>query len=532
MSWSRIRNITLIVASAGLLTSGCSGGEELNTQPVVLSQPAADGQGFVVPDCTGVAADSCVASNFVPSRDGFSFKNWGSPGLLSATELVTLFGEDVVCAELEADSCVLYPAAQQWADQVNEAIVGGRCEGMAVVAQRLFANPKVLGKLDKNATSTFDIKQSESVVRALDLWYSTQMLIPVQEAFLAYHDSSPTDLAQDLMDGLRNGTNFTLALYSEQGGGHTITPIAVAFDGNTYAISVYDNNYPSLIQEVLIDASTQTWSYEPSGWKGGVGGMDLTPMIVRKLPGEVPFSTSENTVEMKGSSNDAMTTVMMTSPMPNVRVGMTLTIDGRDFSVTDTRSELPVGVVARPLLNGTDSANGLVLLVDRGAVPNFDIEGLVLASTDLTPKNNGDFTLSIEAPGDSRLVVRARTLTSAKGIATIQARQDRGVSVTSSAGKSVQAVVTQGRKSLSALIPAGGQLDVTLGSQNEQLGINFTEGPNSPNMVLDFAGPLMSKDVTNTVVQKDPGTGRIQLTTTAHPALSIDWDSVRALRIQ
>lgn len=79
---------------------------------------------YPIPDCTGQDSAACAYDGFDPAVDGFGFANWGEAGNLGATELIALFGRKKVCASGSGNQCVLYPAAQQWVDQINEAMAG------------------------------------------------------------------------------------------------------------------------------------------------------------------------------------------------------------------------------------------------------------------------------------------------------------------------------------------------------------------------------------------------------------------------
>ena len=77
--------------------------------------------------------------NFRSVRDGFSFPNYaGQPtnDAIDASTMAALFGKEAVCADQNAALCVMSPGAQAVADQLNEAMASGRCEGMSVLAQR------------------------------------------------------------------------------------------------------------------------------------------------------------------------------------------------------------------------------------------------------------------------------------------------------------------------------------------------------------------------------------------------------------
>ena len=90
----------------------------------VDAESSGDIESYPLPDCEGKDPATCSYDGFDPMIDGFSFANWGETGQLGATGMIALFGEDDVCAEVTNEGCVLYPAAQQWADQINEAMAG------------------------------------------------------------------------------------------------------------------------------------------------------------------------------------------------------------------------------------------------------------------------------------------------------------------------------------------------------------------------------------------------------------------------
>src|SRR5437868_6586346 len=79
-------------------------------------------------------------SGFRPDKDGFLFENYGANiqvTNLTAADLRRMFGEQV-CARVDGDKCDLTPPAQQFMDQVNAAMSGGHCEGMAVLSSLFY----------------------------------------------------------------------------------------------------------------------------------------------------------------------------------------------------------------------------------------------------------------------------------------------------------------------------------------------------------------------------------------------------------
>ena len=186
---ARVLALAPVVVLACVLSACGSGGSESSMSAdaipnAVEAESSADLESYPLPDCEGKDPATCSYDGFDPMIDGFSFANWGETGQLGATGMIALFGEDDVCAEVTNAGCVLYPAAQQWADQINEAMAGGHCEGMAVMAARLFRGDAAASDLDPAAESTFDLElEDPDVANAIDMWWATQMLAPVQAAF-------------------------------------------------------------------------------------------------------------------------------------------------------------------------------------------------------------------------------------------------------------------------------------------------------------------------------------------------------------
>ena len=73
----------------------------------------------------------------------------------------------------------------------------------------------------------------------------------------------------------KDGETYTIGIFKRDGsGGHAITPFAVQDNGDgTFAVLVYDNNYPEQTRSLTIDANANTWSYEAS----------INPQVVSEL---------------------------------------------------------------------------------------------------------------------------------------------------------------------------------------------------------------------------------------------------------
>ena len=397
--------MALIVAGCGSSTSESAGAQ--SQQPLGAAKSANPQAGYPLPDCTGLDPASCSYDGFDPNVDGFGFENWGEVGNLGATELIALFGRKKVCASGSGSTCVLFPAARQFAAQVNEAMAGGHCEGMAVMAARLFLGYDNLADLDPAATSTFELaRETPAVSQAIETWWATQMLPPVQRAFQEYQTYQPSELAAALADGLARGVGFTMGIYSDAGA-HAITPIGVTELEGKLAVSVYDNNFPGTVQRIIIDPEAETWSYAMGStnpeeaaavWEGGQGTIELTPMESRSLPGESPFTDEV----AKGTAGNKTSQLLVTSPDPSTRVGLQLTIGSTTYDLSDPTTDLPDGVIARSTLGSVLSGKGLAVAVDRTKVGAFT----AALSTPDAKAGTLPVTMSIDDPSSPRVTLR------------------------------------------------------------------------------------------------------------------------------
>ncbi|MEY3093090.1 MAG: hypothetical protein RIU67_1873 [Actinomycetota bacterium] len=341
----------------------------------------------------------CADSGLTPPTDGFSFENWGGPttsDTYSPSLAVSMFGEEAVCMDT-TDGCVLYPAAQQWLDQMNAAIEGGRCEGMAVLSQRLLDGNNTPDELQVGAIATADLIRDELYVGStIARWWASQTFPAVREPTQQTLEWSPEEIAARIVEAIENGEGATLGMYSEAGG-HAVTPIAVSTDGaDGIIVHLYDNNYPGVVTQLVIDRASQTWTYEfattngdipAEVWSGSTGTLDLTLMKDREVPVPAPWSDDS---ELKGS-----TTITVASG-GDANVGVQVDVAGTTVDSRDITSAID-GVDVYPL-RGYRNGSGAVVVVssDLGAVNVRPVVGAKPWASETTTT----FTLRIDFPGD------------------------------------------------------------------------------------------------------------------------------------
>ena len=247
----------------------------------------------------GVLAEN-VDSGMVPGTNGFAFANFGAnatPEVFSADDLAQMFGANA-CIDGVVDPCMPTTEAAAWARMVNEARASGHCEGLAVQAAARFA-----AKADP---PTAELTNSGDVTHGIMRAFATQFLPEVQAAVDATANMSLAEIVNELTSGLKTGAmNYTLGVYSEEGG-HAVLPYAIQFtQDNLAVIKVYDSNWPGAERYVVVDLKEQKWYFSFRGkdptkdecaWSGGKGDLILAPLD-KRTTGTCPFCGDKSTVQ-------------------------------------------------------------------------------------------------------------------------------------------------------------------------------------------------------------------------------------------
>jgi hypothetical protein len=251
------------------------------------------------PAATSAPGDVSSNFGFDPQQNGFSFPNYGSdiPATnLTASELRRMFG-DQVCADINGDNCTLTPPASQWMEQINGAMAGGHCEGMAALSLMMYTNQVPPSNFGGSVASDLNIND-ETLQRELAYWWATQTVSPTNTSIVK---GTPMEILDIIRQMDANGETYTIGIYKQDGSaGHAITPVGVADKGDgVYAILAYDNNYPGETRELYVDSRDNSWTYETSinpqvqsdVWSGNADtqSLDLTPTSARVNQQECPF---------------------------------------------------------------------------------------------------------------------------------------------------------------------------------------------------------------------------------------------------
>ena len=249
----------------------------------------------------------CVDNGFRIKADDFSFSNWGrsteADANVTIQTLIDLFGHSAVCIDGPSTECVMRPTTVQKLEEWNNALAGGRCEGLATLSTRFLLKLDDPTTFKPDATRVADLQRGNQLLDStIVYWWATQFLTEVSDRAATSRTKSPLQLVDDLVQGLANGVGYTVGLYFGSSG-HAVTPFAVTHRGDDFIIHVYDNNFPGVRKEIVVNGSANSWTYtaaraQPDGssvdWTGTMGTVELTPMSSRKGPFKCSFCATSS----------------------------------------------------------------------------------------------------------------------------------------------------------------------------------------------------------------------------------------------
>lgn len=193
----------------------------------LLPDECFDGEGFILPECDPTEEQGTespeladddgdvepavepgpkvVSSGFDPSVDAFGFENYGGePGTVNLTtvEMQRMYGDEV-CANL-ADGCTLSPPARQWMEQMNKAMAGGHCEGMAVLSSLFYYGESSPSAFGADVTGDLEFPGNDALQREIAYWFATQSTYP---GGVVKVNQSPSEIVDTLIETFGLGTN-------------------------------------------------------------------------------------------------------------------------------------------------------------------------------------------------------------------------------------------------------------------------------------------------------------------------------------
>ncbi len=350
----------------------------------------------------------CIDNGFRIKADDFSFSNWGrsteADANVTIQTLIDLFGHSAVCVDGPSTECVMRPTTVQKLVEWNNALSGGRCEGLATLSTRFLLKLDNPTTFNPDATQVADLQRGNQILEsAIVYWWATQFLSEVSDRATTSRTKSPLQLVDDLIQGLANGVGYTVGLYFGSSG-HAVTPFAVTRRGKDFIIHVYDNNFPGVRKEIVVNGTTNSWTYsaaraQPDGsnidWTGATGKLELTPMSSRKGPFKCSFCSTSTT---------AIDTVLTIASRDPAAAGYTFitTRDGQRIEAS------PDGVI-NTIVGSTYAVSkglggGLVTIHIPNTVTDFDVEmrrgSSVIPAADVVVAIQRPLAANIQVSGD------------------------------------------------------------------------------------------------------------------------------------
>ena len=320
----------------------------------------------------------CIDNGFRINADDFSFSNWGrsteADANVTIQTLIDLFGHSAVCVDGVSSECVMRPQTVQKLEEWNNALAGGRCEGLATLSTRFLLKLDDPTTFKPDATRVADLQRGNQLLdSAIVYWWATQFLTEVSDRAATSRTKSPLQLVDDLIQGLANGVGYTVGLYFGSSG-HAVTPFAVTYRGNDFIIHVYDNNFPGARKEIVVNGTTNAWTYsaaraQPDGssvdWTGATGTLELTPMSSRKGPFECVFCSTSPTVT---------DTVLTIASRDSAAAGYTF-ITTRDGQRIEASPDSVINTISGSTYDISKGlGGGLITIHIPNTITDFDVE--------------------------------------------------------------------------------------------------------------------------------------------------------------
>jgi len=401
----------------------------------------------------------CVDNGFRIKADDFSFSNWGrsieADANVTIQTLIDLFGHSAVCIGGPSTECVMRPQTVQKLDEWNNALAGGRCEGLATLSTRFLLKLDDPTTFKPDATRVADLQRGNQLLDStIVYWWATQFLTEVSDRAATSRTKTPLQLVDDLIQGLANGVGYTVGLYFGSSG-HAVTPFAVTQRGKDFIIHVYDNNFPGVRKEIAVDGTTNAWAYsaaraQPDGntidWNGSTGTLELTPMSSRKGPFKCSFCSTSTT---------AMDTVLTIASRDPAAAGYAL-ITTRDGQRIEASPDSVINTITGSTYAVSKGlGGGLVTIHIPNTITDFDVEmrrgSSVVPAADVVVAIQRPMMANIQVSGDLAHVVVG---SSSKNTTLIAVRSD-STSISAPSENSARLSIASGSQLSRTELPRG-----------------------------------------------------------------------------
>lgn len=387
-------------------TEGTEYTEGTDVQPVVTSSMLAD-------------------SGFNVKTDGFSFENYGNAkgvSNLKANDMRRLFG-DKVCTRIKNNKCTLTSPARQWMKEINDAMDGGHCEGMAVASLTMFHKIQDSNVFGAPTTNDLALDGNTPLQTEIAYWWATQATEPTMSSMIT---GQPSDIIKLLAASLGQGQNaatfYSIGIYMADGsGGHAVTPVSISDLGDgKVGLNIYDNNWPNELRTIDVDLNDETWSYqastnpdeEESLYTGTE--LELTPSTPRLQPQECDFCRNKG---VKSTTQGLNTFILSADSATTTQQANTI---GTSLFVTPEGQR--IGYVDGKLINEIAGASVRIFksaptLWSDSGLPIFRIPAGVTVTMQIA--NDPSYQYSVSAYGDGKVVKIAKLAVSATKISEV-----------------------------------------------------------------------------------------------------------------
>lgn len=243
-----------------------------------------------------VFVDKHIDSGFVVARNGFSFANWGGltdENALAFKQMGLLFAGSANCHKDQLGAhCDVRGGVRVDLDHINSHLSQGRCEGMVILAARLFKHPANIAGISKRAHNASQLTMDEAE-HQIAFWWATQLSPTIGLESLRTVGLQPMEIGRLVYESLSRKEMVSLGVYTETSG-HTVLPISVNETETNFVIALYDPNQPKVVPKLIIDKTTQMWTITPyvssTGTPGsirwtGSGRLDIVPISLRSRIG-------------------------------------------------------------------------------------------------------------------------------------------------------------------------------------------------------------------------------------------------------
>lgn len=240
--------------------------------------------------------DQYVDSGFIVAKNGFSFSNWGGIteyDALAFKQMGLLFAGAANCHRDDFGAhCDVRGGNRIDLNHINKHLAQGRCEGMVVLAARLYKHPANIAGISKRAHNAAQLTKDEAE-HQIAFWWATQLSPTIGLESLRTVGFRPSEIGRLIFESLSRREMVSLGVYTESSG-HTVLPISVNETETQFVVRLYDPNQPRTVPKLVIDKLTENWSVTPyvatTGTPGsirwsGPGRLDIVPISSRSRIG-------------------------------------------------------------------------------------------------------------------------------------------------------------------------------------------------------------------------------------------------------